>query len=1322
MPNLLKSGDEIVPGYVLVRRLGAGGSGEVWVARVSGGVHVAIKVLRDLALIASDRELEALRIVREAKHPNLCPLFGVWFFDDDHNLLNSEETESILGRDDDLTETICLDPSEQRDSSAEFEPPITETVALTEKTKPAQMIVAMGLGEQTLMDRLIQVRAEKDAAAKEQPDSAVVSADTTEPVGIDPDELMRYMASAASAIDELNERHSIYHCDIKPQNILLVGGQAQVCDFGLARRVEDSRKTSVAFGTPAYGAPEMLFERTYSKTIDQYSLAVTYYELRTGKLPYSSVTQSSLLRAKAMGDVDLSRVPPAERAVLARATDLDPAKRFENCQALVKALDQAVHHPNATEVRQPRKSMRVALPIAAVAVTALLLVVGFWLPTKSQDADLDPSSIVGVAEPETIDSGAPSDDTSANPSEPASSINLDSAVAESSSSETIINDQLLQIRDSDQTIDQRIAGALAVVAAPDARPSALDGKTIEFLISELETATQSLVDSQDQTAIQNIIELCSRLIPIAGQQFAENSPEVARLAFARLSADITGAVADGRNPSHQHVDSVRRLFDDQDRYAYPPVSANAALAVAGSWVAKLQSAGWDQNLADSDVLRAQQLNRGVEANQPALKELLASYLCGLLSARTAAADLEVVNQRTIRVALDLQNDATWGAVAIAAICLADPRGTTQQPSRLEDGGAVPMQLPPELHATYLLGSGWNRWNLKSSRENNKDAVQRWEKAAKVPELQQCTARSDRFSAARHLRDWLLQVANVSDNDSSVLRYAGKAGSADPILATVGQFAEGDADLVYQVNQEQFICSVAGGDFDDAESRWVSVQKLSAADTAMTPQMGRAVFELAINRLDATPGDPAIKWIDLLLQACNIQAAPSLFADADQQPPNAAVTRNDLFRRCFRPTMERIRPQLASPQQIAASGIDEQQLALFCDRFVSLMTEVDRRVEYGAIVSYLSDIETAAAIAGRNATKRIRRSELFFYAADALERSVHEQLDDRPFSQTIEQLKKYRDESKKYGTTVHTDCLDAMVAQEEAYREENPQRSVELNDEAIAKYSRVIHSPAAEAESLLGRAYASRGRVLERRAIMIDGQEKESLLSEALADARRGVEITPDDHPDRESRLENLARVCCEVTQISKTMETPEKLRLIVEATYAISEAIVLRKNLALDDSQLAMAKLFVLGMNTVVSKGSSSSNAAIREARDWLKKTEDLGKQAKSAQIRCAWYYNAAIILDQAGEKKLALERATTAREIAATEIEPGERISHLATLAYVVLKSNQLGDRKSAAEKRQLIDELAEELNGIAKPTPPIANERDEYLKRLAELEQSLR
>ena len=91
----------------------------------------------------------------------------------------------------------------------------------TTQSRPSELIIVMGLGDMTLSDRLEQC-----------------------PGGIPGPELFEYMEAAARAIDFLNSpRHDlgrgpvspIQHCDIKPQNILVVGGSAQVCDFGFAR-------------------------------------------------------------------------------------------------------------------------------------------------------------------------------------------------------------------------------------------------------------------------------------------------------------------------------------------------------------------------------------------------------------------------------------------------------------------------------------------------------------------------------------------------------------------------------------------------------------------------------------------------------------------------------------------------------------------------------------------------------------------------------------------------------------------------------------------------------------------------------------------------------------------------------------------------------------------------------------------------------------------------------------------------------------------------------------------------------------------------------
>src|SRR5690606_13006429 len=53
--------------------------------------------------------------------------------------------------------------------------------------------------------------------------------------GIERDELLRYLRDAADALDYLAQKHDLQHLDIKPENLLLVGGHVKIADFGLVK-------------------------------------------------------------------------------------------------------------------------------------------------------------------------------------------------------------------------------------------------------------------------------------------------------------------------------------------------------------------------------------------------------------------------------------------------------------------------------------------------------------------------------------------------------------------------------------------------------------------------------------------------------------------------------------------------------------------------------------------------------------------------------------------------------------------------------------------------------------------------------------------------------------------------------------------------------------------------------------------------------------------------------------------------------------------------------------------------------------------------------
>ncbi|MFO0929491.1 MAG: tubulin-like doman-containing protein [Gemmataceae bacterium] len=157
-------------------------------------------------------------------------------------------------------------------------------------------------------------------------------------VGIPRDTLLRYIRDAAEALDHMNEKYGLQHLDIKPRNLFLVSDRVKVADFGLVKHLERSGASGVlSTVTPLYAPPET-FTNAISDRSDQYSLAIVYQELLTGRRPFNGKSARQLAQQHLNEPPDLRALPEAERPVVGRALEKDPAKRFPSCLAFLRAL------------------------------------------------------------------------------------------------------------------------------------------------------------------------------------------------------------------------------------------------------------------------------------------------------------------------------------------------------------------------------------------------------------------------------------------------------------------------------------------------------------------------------------------------------------------------------------------------------------------------------------------------------------------------------------------------------------------------------------------------------------------------------------------------------------------------------------------------------------------------------------------------------------------------------------------------------------------------------------------------------------------------
>lgn len=176
-------------------------------------------------------------------------------------------------------------------------------------------------------------------------------------------------------LDALNFAHSqgVIHRDIKPANLILQEQHGKlipkIMDFGIAKALSGFRgltMTGAKMGTPHYMSPEQCKEsKNITHQTDIYSIAVTMYQILTGRVPFDKGSDYNLMESI------INDPPPSIRqlnsnvsewleSTLNTAMAKEPDKRFASAGIFAQTLAHLIHdkHPSDSSQESSIKTIR----------------------------------------------------------------------------------------------------------------------------------------------------------------------------------------------------------------------------------------------------------------------------------------------------------------------------------------------------------------------------------------------------------------------------------------------------------------------------------------------------------------------------------------------------------------------------------------------------------------------------------------------------------------------------------------------------------------------------------------------------------------------------------------------------------------------------------------------------------------------------------------------------------------------------------------------------------------------------------------------------
>ncbi|MGF1465858.1 MAG: protein kinase [Sandaracinaceae bacterium] len=275
--------------YRIVRRLGAGGMAEVFLARATGaeGIEKLLVLKRVLPTFARHPRflgmfVDEAKVAMRLNHPNIVQMYAFEQVRDEF-LLAMEHVDGLdLGR-------------------------------LVGASRRAGRRIGPGLAAFVVM------------------------------------EVARGLDYAHNRRDESGAPLDIVHRDISPQNILVsYEGAVKIADFGIARAALVSEESGVIKGKFSYMSPEQARGLPVDRRSDVYALGIVLAELLMNRSMYPGERGVELLERVRAGELTRPRevdpaVPPVLDDLVARATALRPEDRFATARELATELSRWLH-------------------------------------------------------------------------------------------------------------------------------------------------------------------------------------------------------------------------------------------------------------------------------------------------------------------------------------------------------------------------------------------------------------------------------------------------------------------------------------------------------------------------------------------------------------------------------------------------------------------------------------------------------------------------------------------------------------------------------------------------------------------------------------------------------------------------------------------------------------------------------------------------------------------------------------------------------------------------------------------------------------------